>query len=307
MKLIRTSAILRFLWLSLCLVFVTSTGCFGQSDEDAEMNIAGPGVDFSISGGAYFGSKVTAAYYSGIPSNENNLNYIFNNYSWKQNIIDLISRNNSVISASDSIYLTNDSYPREMKYSTAMSVSIGTSYRFDRHWRINLYYTFARLTAKGMFAVYYDSYTPGNEVNDYFLYGLLGKENRSMFDLTGSYTFHASKFVKPYVEFGAQFNFVRVKSFDAVIEEKEFNLLDIYGGATYVQGAYMQTYDPHYGGAGWGVVASAGIKFAFSPSISIDPCFYVSFGKINLTGYKDYHFNYGAYVRLVMSDAMFRR
>ena len=54
-------------------------------------------------------------------------------------------------------------------------------------------------------------------------------------------------------------------------------------------------------------MASTGIKFAFSKAVSIDPCFYISFGKIGLEGYKDFHFNYGAYVRLVMSDAMFSK
>ena len=292
-----------FCLMTLGLGFV----CFAQSDEDLEMNINGPGADFSISGGIYFGSKTTAGYYSGIPSNENNLNYIFNNKSWKDNIIQLIASHNQVVSATDTLYINEESYPRNVHYKPAMSVSIGASYRFDRHWRINLYYTFARLTARDVFSVFYENHTLGNEVNDYFLYVLVGKENRSFFDLTGSYTFHVNKIVKPFIELGAQFNFVRVKSFDAVIEDKPFSLLDIYGGSTYVQGAYMQTFEPHYGGAGWGVTASAGVKLAFSPSVSLDPCFYVSYGKINLEGYKDCHFNYGVYVRIVMSDAMFKR
>lgn len=294
------------LFLFCFCLFAMFPICFSQTDEELEMNINGPGVDFSISGGIYFGSKTTAGYYSGIPSNENNLNYIFNNKSWKENIIQLIASHNQVVSPTDTIFINDESYPRSMRYKPSMSVSLGASYRFDRHWRINIYYTFARLVASDYFCVFYENHTLGNEVNDYFLYGLIGKENRSFFDLTGSYTFHVNKIVKPYIEFGAQFNFVRVKSFDAVIEDKEFGLLDIYGGSTYVQGAYMQTFEPHYGGAGWGVTASAGIKFAFSPSVSLDPCFYVSYGKINLEGYKDCHFNYGAYVRIVMSDAMFK-
>lgn len=285
---------------------VSTPSLYAQSEADREMNIAGSGVDFVIGTGIYFGSKTTAGYYSGIPTNENNLNYIFNNESWKKQIVRLITDHNNFVSSTDSTIRVKE-YPGNMKYKLAMSVVLGVSYRFDSHWRINLYYSFARLTAKDVFTVSYENLVPGNQRNDYLMYLLIGKENRSFFDLTGSYTFQFNKYVKPFVEFGAQFNFVRVKSFDAVIEDQEFTLLDRYGGSTYVQGAYMQEFEPHYGGAGWGVSAATGIKFAFSPSVSIDPCFYVSFGKINLEGYKNYHFNYGAYVRLVMSDAMFNR
>ena len=113
--------------------------------------------------------------------------------------------------------------------------------------------------------------------------------------------------MKPFIELGAQFNFVRVKSFDAVIENKTYNLLDVYGGQTYIPGADMQELDTKYGGPGFGFMGAAGIKFAFNKGVSIDPCFYISFGKVGLNGYKNFHFNYGAYVRLVMSDALFQR
>lgn len=289
----------------LFLLAVTVIPVFAQGYDDDEMNIAGPGADFIIAGGIYMGGKAPAGYYSGIPTNENNLNYIFNNQSWMDEITRLIADNNSFISPNESIYIKE--YPGDMRYKAAMSVSIGASYRFDRHWRISIYYTFARMTAKDVFSVGFPNIVPTNEYNDYILYLLIGKENRSFFDLTGSYTFHANKIVKPFIEFGAQFNFVRVKSFDAVIENRPYNLLDVYGGSTYVAGAGMQELDTRYGGPGWGIVADAGIKFAFSKSVSVDPCFYVSFGKVGLEGYKDFHFNYGAYIRIVMSDAMFNK
>lgn len=290
------------IWL---LLGVMVSPVVGQEYDDDEMNIAGPGADFIISGGIYMAGKTGAGYYSGIPENENNLNYIFNNTSWMDQITRLIADNNSFISPNETIYIKE--YPGDMRYKAAMSVSIGASYRFNRNWRMSIYYTFARLTAKDVFSVGFPNIVPTNEYNDYILYLLIGKENRSFFDLTGSYTFQVNKVVKPFIEFGAQFNFVRVKSFDAIIENQEFNLLDVYGGSTYVAGAGMQELDTRYGGPGWGILADVGIKFAFSKSVSVDPCFYVSFGKVGLTGYKDYHFNYGAYIRLVMSDAMFNK
>lgn len=268
-----------------------------------------PGVDFIIGAGVYFGGKLPAGYYSGIPTNENNLDYLFGNKYWREHdLIPLIANNNQFVSSTDTGICVKypDGYPMDMHYKPAMSISLGVSYRFTSHIRLSIYYNFARLTAKDVFLVSYTQLVSGNERPDYLQYLLVGKENRSLIDLTLSYTFHPNKIVHPFLEFGGEFNFVRVKSFQAVIENKEFNLLDIYGGSTY-NGGYMQEFKPRYGGAGGAVMAAAGIKFAFNKSISIDPTFYVSYGTINLRDYKGGHFNFGAYVRIVMSDSIFQK
>ena len=295
-----------FLLLSIQAFFLQLS--FGQNFSDEkknELNIADPGVDFVVAGGIYMGSSKTAGYYGGYPQNELNLNYLFRNEYWKKDIIKLITDKNSFISSTDTTIGIRD-YPEKVHYQPAMSVCLGASYRFDEHWRINIYYTFSRLTVKSVFNISYDNRVPGNIDRPEFLsYLLLGKENRSFFDLTGSYTFQFNKVFKPFIELGAQFNFVKVKSLDAVIEDRNFTLLDMYGGASYVPG--MTQYKPNYGGPGFGVTGVIGAKLAFSKSVSVDPCFYVSFGKIGLTDYKDFHLNWGAYIRLVLSDAMFQK
>ena len=77
-------SILFLLLLGLIMGF---TPQLQAQEDDDEMNIAGPGVDFIIAGGIYYGGKGPAGYYSGIPTNENNLNYIYGNkYLWKDQI-----------------------------------------------------------------------------------------------------------------------------------------------------------------------------------------------------------------------------
>ena len=116
-------------------------------EDDNEMNIAGPGADFIIAGGIYFGGKGPAGYYSGKPENENNLNYIYGNkYLWKDQITRLIADNNNFVSPNDSLWISE--YPEDMHYKPAMSITLGVSYRFNKHWRMTLYYSFARLVAK---------------------------------------------------------------------------------------------------------------------------------------------------------------
>lgn len=275
------------------------------ADQKNELNIADPGVDFIIAGGIYMGSAKTAGYYGGYPENELNLNFVFNSY-WRQIIEVMSNKKPGVVSSTDTTIGIRD-YPDHVNYQPAMSVCIGASYRFDEHWRINIYYTFARLTAKSAFNVNYDNRVLGNmDKPQFFTYVLLGKENRSFFDLTGSYTFQFNRIFKPFIEFGAQFNFVKVKSLEAVIEDHPFPLFNKTNG-TNANGTPSLLGRQDYGGPGFGVTGVIGAKLAFSKSISVDPCFYVSYGKIGLNGYKDFHLNWGAYIRLVLSDAMFQR
>lgn len=258
------------------------------------------GFDFVIAGGIYFGNKFNANYYNGRPENENNLNYLFDNKHWYDDINTLVIENHSYIS--DSVFLGE--LPAEMRYNPAMSISLGFKYKFNKNWGISLFYSFAKLTTTGQFTLVFDA-EAGNIRNDYVLEYLIGQEGRSFFDLGVSYLFHPSKVVKPFIDFGLQFNYVKVQKFIALIEGQEFELLDYYNGANYVPGYEMQKYNTIFGGAGYGISAALGVKLAFNQYISIDPTFYISASSFNLTGYKDIRLNYGAYIRVIMSDLVF--
>lgn len=264
------------------------------------------GVDFSIAGGIYFSNFYTAAYYNGTATNENNLNYIFNNFSWKQSIDNLITSHNHFISSSDAqIQLAE--LPAKMHYSPGFFIQLGVKYRFNKHWGISLNYSFVRLKASDVFSVTFNKTIPGNDIPDYLLYDIVGIENRSFFDLNAIYLFETKGIVKPFIEIGGQFNFIRVKSFDAYIEGEKFSLLDIYGGSTYVANTSMQTFDTKFGGPGFGVSSAFGIKLAFNPILSLDPTCYVTAAKYGLTGYNDFTFNYGFMIRIVMNDSFFAK
>lgn len=265
------------------------------------------GVEFMLGAGIYFPGKTSAGYYSGIPTNENNLNYLLlNNYWWTNTVLPLILENNRFLSPQDPIYVRPDGYPADMRYNSALSISLGVAYRFNRNLTLHLNYNYARLVAKDQFLLSFDSGVPSNLRPDYLQYLLVGKERRSFFDLTLSYTFHINPWFKLFVEMGGQFNYVRVEHFDAIIEGQEFNLLDIYGGSTY-NGVDIQEFEPHFGGPGGGAVGALGAKFLFNRHLAIVPTFYVSYSMINLEGYKSPDFNFGAYVRFVISDEMFKK
>ena len=272
------------------------------------LSLVDRGFDFIIGAGIYFGGRYNAGYYSGIPENENNLDYIFGNYYRKQEIINLITSHHSYISGYDSTIAVKE-YPAKMHYSPALSVSLGFSYKFTKNWGLTFTYSFCSLTAKDFFTVSYQAIS-GNEHNDYLLYSLVGKENRSFFDLSARYIFQTSSIVKPFLEMGVQFNYVRVKKFLAIIEDTEFELLDMYRGQNYVPGVDMQKFNVIYGGPGFGFSAVAGLKLVCTKVISVDPIFYLSVSKLGLKGYNDFDkhgINYGVYVRFVMNDSFFSR
>ena len=140
---------------------------------------------------------------------------------------------------------------------------------------------------------------------------LSAKEDRSMIDLSASYLFSdVHRMIKPFIEVGAQFNYVRVKKFDALLLDEHNNpalsltLLDPYGGENYVPGVDMQTYDVIYGGPGFGGSFSAGLKIVVNKYVSIDPTFYGCFSQLHIKPYGErvMSFNYGAMVRVVVND-----
>ena len=284
-----------------------TTGRKGKKNQEPP-SLLDRGFDFIIGAGVYFGGRYTAGYYSGIPENENNLDYIFGNYYRKQEIVDLIVKNNNFVSRYDSTIAVKE-YPAKMHYSPALSISLGFSYKFTKNWGLTFTYSLGLLVAKDFFTVNYDAIS-GNEHNDYLLYSLVGKESRSFFDLSARYIFHPSEIVKPFLEIGVQFNYVKVRKFLAIIEDKEFELLDLYRGQAYVPGVDRQKLNIIYGGPGFGFSAVAGLKIVCTKVISLDPIFYVSVSKLGLKGYNDFDkhsINYGAYVRIVMNDSFFAR
>jgi len=288
----------RSIRIMLCIALLPICNLLSAQTDTA--NLYDKGFDFTIGGGIFFGSKYNAAYYSGKPDNECPLNYVFNNKYWYDDINQKVKDNYPYID--DSLYLKD--YPDNVAYKISMSISLGAKYKFNKNWGVSLHYTFSRLTASAPFFLYFDA-PPNNDRYNYVEEYLVAKEDRSMIDLSVSCLFHPHKILKPFIEMGVQFNYVKVKSFNAYIEDTPFNLLDIYGGANYVPGVQLLENKPIYGGAGYGFVAAVGLKMAFNKFISLDPCFYLAASSVHLTGYTNVALNYGLQVRIVMSDAVF--
>ena len=195
-------------------------------------------------------------------------------------------------------------------YNLCSNIGLGVRYKIRNNWGISLSYSFSRLTVNTKFLLYVPGQVPSNTYPMPEM-TLSAKEDRSMIDLSMSYLFsNVHRVIKPFLELGAQFNYVRVKKFDALLLDGKNNpvltltLLDPYGGENYVPGVDMQTYDVIYGGPGFGGSFAAGLKIAVNKYVSLDPTFYGCFSHLHIKPYgeKVTTFNYGVMLRVVVND-----
>lgn len=266
------------------------------------------GFDLYIGSGAFFANKQNALYYNGSRLNECNLDYIFNNHYWYEEIQREVNRLYPHVSITDEISYREENLDWNVRYKIKTMLHLGARYKFGRNWGLALSYSFTRLTTSSQLLLNYSSVS-GNLV-DAPVMELHGKEDRSMIDLSASYLIsQLNPIAKPFIEVGAQFNFCKAKLFKALIGEREWTLLDPYNGQSYVPGAQMNTYDVIYGGAGYGLSFAAGLKIVVSKSVSIDPAFYGCMAAYGIKPLQErvFNFNYGVIIRLVMNDYFFKR
>lgn len=306
---------MRRVLIAVLLAAISMTG-FSQNwrshhrtvDENAEDlseddKIKDQGFNFIIAGGCYFGDKYNAQYYNGALGNENNLGYLFGNKYWYDEINTKIKDRYPFIS--DSVYL--DGPLGNTSYKVSVFIQLGVKYRLTKNWGVQLTYSFAHLIPSGQFRLLYNS--PSGNIggrtgmldNQY----VVGSENRSMFDLSACYIFSTKSIVKPYLEAGFQFNFVRVKKMEAVFYDDNKNKILTYSILNNYQnnvpGVQSDGSTVKYGGPGFGFSACAGLKIAFNKAVSIDPNFYFSASKFGLEGYKKFSFNFGILIRFVFN------
>ena len=307
-----------FIVFCISVSLLVPFGCAAQREEIGEAvtfhdtTWYDRGFDVYIGGGMFWGGKQSALFYNGSKYNQCGLDYLFDNEYRVREIQEVVVRLYPHVSMSDKIGYDERDLNMDSRYNLGSCVTLGARYKIRNNWGLSLSYTFSRLTVTNKLLLTYSSVS-GNQYRAPEM-TLVGREDRSMIDLSMSYLFSgAHRIVKPFIEVGAQFNYVKVKKFEAVLLDSRNNpqltltLLDPYGGANYVPGIDMQTYDVIYGGPGFGASFATGIKFVINKYVSVDPTFYGCMSKINLSVYGNKYmtFNYGVMLRVVMNDFFF--
>ncbi len=305
--------------LTLAMPLLTLAQGSSRTVSPADTTWPDRGFDFHIAAGMFTGSTFNANYYNGSNLNECNIDYIFTNQYWREEWQRMVVENYPYISIGDELTYNDPSdMDWNMHYSFRTVVGLAARYKFGNGWGMSLSYQYSQLKATTQILL--SSNAPSGNMVRQPVVALAGKEDRSMFDLSVSYLFsRVHPVVKPFVEAGVQFNYAKVKSFDAVLLDQNnksvgnsYTLLDPYNGEGYYPGA--QAYNNIvYGGPGYGFSAAAGLKLVCGRSVSLDPTFYAAFARTGLYegknkgGDNKFSLSYGIMLRVVMSDYFFAK
>lgn len=280
--------------LFIILVFLLSVFVV-QAQDNQEDHFGDPiltGWDFGINFGYYLPSAYHAKFYDGSPENVNNINYIFGNKYYRDEI-----RNS--LNSSDTFLIS--AMPQKMRYTGAFTIGLYFRRTFDKYFGFSAQFNYSKLNANDFFQIEVDPNYILTEP-DLRIFPIWGIEERVNIDLNFSKYFHAhSEIIVPFMEAGININSTRVKENMIQINDLKYSLVNVYLNGTYVPGVQQTQYNIQQGGVGWGVSAGGGLRLIFSEAVSIDPGFSVYYQKINLEHYDQFRPGFVFYVRLSLT------
>ena len=256
------------------------------------------GLEYGVVAGIYIPSGATADFYSGKDENENNVKYVFTNKYRYDEIWQLLGAN-------DTFFIRE--FPEKMRYTPAFGFGLFVKYDPDCRTGIYLQFSYAKLRAKDVVTIEVDPPEYLTEP-DIRLCPISGTEERNMVDLGFTRSFGHSKTARFTIGGGINMNNSLVKEHVIRIEDKlgmnnkSYNLVNVYGSNQYVPGGTQQAYDIRQGGIGFGIFGTVGARLEFSPAIAIEPGFTVYYKQIKIDPANGFtpHFNF--FVKLCFRD-----
>ncbi len=240
------------------------------SDEECKLRT---GFEYGAIAGIYIADKASAAFYSGEPDKENYVNYVFNNPHWYEELwkMDFFK---------DTAYVLD--YPEKMSYAPAFSFGLFVKYDLNCKTGIYAQFYYVKLRANDIVTVEVDPPIDALYERKIRHCPITGIEERNILDLGISHSFGLNKVSRLSVGAGVSMNNTLVKEHYIYISEKKYNLMRIYGNNLYIPNSNQQIFQVRQGGIGFGMFASIGVRFEFSPVVAIEPGASVHFMKINL-------------------------
>jgi hypothetical protein len=253
------------------------------------------GWEISGNFGVYKANKHHAQFYNGASENVNNLDYVFNNYYWRQEIIDQL-----VIHAQRDSFQISE-IPADIQYDMSMYVGFSGRYHYSGELALNFSFNYAKLRTRDMLVL--EVFPAYSGMVESFVYcGIYGIEARTNIDAGFLYTFRPEKQITGFAEMGLNLNSTHVKRNFLQIFDKEYNLINIYGSSSYIPNSQLNEYDVRQGGIGFGLYASPGIRYTMSDQFAMELAAITYLKTVNLEGYNEqFGLHGGLLFRLVLS------
>ena len=275
--------------LLLSLGSISAQEYFYSNKEDCKSR---SGIEYGGIAGFYFAGNGSAGFYSGKEGNENNASYIMKNKYWYDEIY-------WSVNAFDTVFIKE--YPEKMKYNPAFSFGLFVKYNVDCHTSFYLQFHYAKFTAKDIITFEVDPPIDYLAEPDIRLYPVIGIEERNMVDLGYNYIFGNKPASRFFIGAGINMNSSLVKESVLRIEDKPYNMVNIYSTG-YIPGANTQSYDIRQGGIGFGIFGTVGGRFEFNEAVAIEPGVSVYYKYINLESYKGFYPQVNFFVKICLRD-----
>ncbi len=293
----------------LITLYVFPSFCYGEGNDTVLYNMASlnqgvrmngnqkSGWEISGNFGVYKANKHHAQFYNGASQNVNNLDYVFSNYYWRQEIIDQLI-----------IHAQRDSFqiyeiPADIKYDMSMYVGFSGRYHYSGALALNFSFNFAKLQTRDMFTLeVFPAYS--GMIESFVYFGIYGIEARTNIDAGFLYTFSPEKPFTPFIEMGININSTNVKRNFIRIFDKEYNLINIYGSNSYIPNTPLSEFDVRQGGIGFGLYSSLGVRYSINEQFAIETAAVSYLKTVNLEGYNEqFGIHGGLLLRFVFSPS----
>ncbi len=282
------------LFIISAVLLITFSSASAQELYTKDDCIKRSGFEYGGIGGIYIANNGSADFYSGKPENENNVDYIFSNSHWYEEIRHLLN-------FYDTVFVRE--YPEKMGYSPSFSFGLFVKYDFNCRTGIYAQFYYAKLRANDVVTIEVDPKEYLTEP-DIRLCPVRGVEERNLLDLGISHAIGLNKTARLVLGAGINMNNTLVKESAIYLGDKKYNMIRIYGNRPYIPNSNQQQYEIRQGGIGFGIFGSVGARIEFSPVIAIEPGFSTHYMMINLEENAGFSPQINFYVKIIFRDLL---
>lgn len=283
---IRKSIVILFLGI------LTSIPLIAQ-DEDEEVEQPITRWNFGINFGVYDANKYPANYYNGFYTNENNISYVMSNYYWYQDI-------KKALGASDTVIVAD--FPFDIHYNVVMMGGVFLRYNLNKNWGLCVDVNYTQMKTEDALAFEVDPMSFPT-FPDYRMIPITGTERRVNMDLLLQRNFWLKSKIYFFLQGGMYMNYTRVQKLSIYVD-REYSLINVYGGQVYVPNTSMQEDQVILGGVGYGGLLGGGIGVPLVDFLGVEPGGFITYNNVNLNKYPDFKLSYGFYLRFLFGNIL---
>lgn len=271
--------------LALAVMPAEAQGYRNQKQKHKERENQFPtGLSVSVDAGLLMADSKQAAFYSGREDTPNRLYRVLRSEQYGNQIwTDLVDKGLISPSSVPSYSAFQVDEWATMDYKLAYQLGVAIRYGYNHGWGWRLGFDFAQLNATGQFLLSKGVTMPGYD--QYVVCGIYGKEKRILIDFAVTKRFKLTEKVGMELDLGFDLNNTKVSKNAMVIADRDYSILDVWGGQSPYTGAGSYEY-VNQGGLGIGGLGAVMLSYDMK-DYSIDLAYTCYYMQTKFPGYND--------------------